>query len=424
MADPADFTTTPFGAQKSAEQSVQFAFDPSRGLTRERIQWYSNGSRFDSSHFADGEGEIDIQTGANSGDTARIQSVYAGQYVAQALAQPGIKVYIAPENVEIDADGHTSLSHGRVEIGPFTRLNGEIYTGFGIRIDTDGMWAVWYSQGEHQGNSPVHQRKWRNDKLNALGESGLRYDPSKGYVLNFPYTWYNNGKLSVAILNASQDSLIRAHSFVPPDDGEGRASLATPNLPVQFFADNGSTAESLTAAIGGMQFSLYGAQDSGEKRDSFMAEKGVSVDTAAGDPVDPISTPGTPIYAVRREPEAETLEITLDNIDVEPDGDIFLYVWDEWDTSSLTGANFREPFSNFLTETRARVDTAATAYDNSNGVLRKVIPAKSGGGSNTSATDAAVDDPIPLDATRIVTAVGQTSSTISLDYVAKNIEGF
>jgi uncharacterized protein YgbK (DUF1537 family) len=80
---------TPFDALKTATQNVQFAIDPSKGLTKSRYGWFSNGSRFDSTFVGEIPGAIEIETGTSGTDQARVRSAFAGQYVSQALAQPG-----------------------------------------------------------------------------------------------------------------------------------------------------------------------------------------------------------------------------------------------------------------------------------------------------------------------------------------------
>lgn len=416
--------STPFGALRTAEQNVQFSIDPSKGLTRERYHWYSNGTRFDNSHFSNGAGEIDVQTSATGTDTARLSSAFAGQYVAQALAKPGIKLFVDPSNVEIDENGYISLSHGEVHVGPFFTLNDDVNTGYGLKIDETGAYAVWISGGVHQGNSPVPQNEWNSDKLNGDGDSGITYDPSDGYILNFPYTWYNNGKLGLALLDSSEDELVPFHSFSPPDVGVGRASLRTPNLPVQLLLDNAGTAQQLTAAVGGMQFSLYGAESSSESRDTYFAENNVTIGTQANVPLNPMTQPGDPIISLKRDPEYDSVELRQASIDIKPDADIYLYVWDTWDQADLTGASFERPFSNFDTETRSLVDVSASSFDQTNAVFQKIIPVESGGGSKIELSNLDVEERLPLGAIRVVTAVGQSSSNISASYVAKNIEGF
>jgi hypothetical protein len=71
---------TPFDAMKTAEQNVQFAIDPSHGLTKSRYAWYSNENRFDSTFVSEDIGAIGLQTGSSGSDTARIRSAFSGQY--------------------------------------------------------------------------------------------------------------------------------------------------------------------------------------------------------------------------------------------------------------------------------------------------------------------------------------------------------
>lgn len=65
---------TPFGARKSANQTVQWSIDPSKGLSKIRQIWYSNGTLHDNSLFSEDPGEITISTTATTSDVARLHS--------------------------------------------------------------------------------------------------------------------------------------------------------------------------------------------------------------------------------------------------------------------------------------------------------------------------------------------------------------
>lgn len=416
--------TTPFNVAKTAPQEVQFGIDPSRGLTRKRYYWKSNGTLFDGTNVSNGEGEIEFSTGASGTDSARIRSAFAGQYVSQGLAQPGIKFYVNEAHVTENPAGLPALTHGNIKVGPYTYRNGEVKDGFGLELTPDGMYAFWKYAGSHKGDSPVPQGEWDTDDMDAQGVSGIRLSPVDGYVFNFPYTWYNAGRLALGVMNPSAGEVQFFHTFNPPRDSPGSPSTATPNLPINLRVDNNGTAESLSGAIGGMQYTLYGAESGKEVRESFTGELDVSFGSTVTTPLSPTANPGDPLYAVKRQPAYDTVELKLSNTDIEPSVDAYLYIWDEWNpAAALTDENFVEPFGNFSSETRSLVDTSATAFDASNAVLKNVVPLQGGTGSKEKLTSAGVDSKIPLDATRVVTIIGK-SNTGSVDFIQTHKEGF
>jgi len=418
--------STPFDALKSAEQYVQFAIDPSKGLTRERYRWWSDGTLFDSTNATNGAGEINLETASASGSTAVLSSAFTGQYISQALAKPGLKLFVDPSNLTENADGLPALKHGVVEVGPFWMdASQNVETGFGYGIDQTGQYMFWKNQGSHKGDSPVYQDKWKTDQLDDNGEADVFLTPEDGRVFNFPYTWYNAGRLGLSVLDNKSDTLAEAHAFDPPNDDPGRASLKTPNLPVSVRVDNDGTASQLSAAVGGMQYTLYGDRGLEQTRSSYMASSGVSVGTQVNSPIDPIAEPGDPIYAVQRDSSSEDLELQVQKIDIETDNDIYIYIWDVFDAASaLTNENFVEPFTNFSGETRALVDRSATDFSNADAIFRKMKHIRSGGNKNEfSLSNVNVEQRIPRGATRVTSAVHEVS-TATVNYIVESLEGF
>ena len=425
-----DFAT-PFNALKTAEQEVQFSIDPAKGLTRERYAWYSNGTIFDSTHFSNDPGEIGIATGTNSSDIARIRSAYAGQYVSQTLAQPGHAVRIDSENVNIDSDGLVSLSHGNVKIGPYMHDGTQVTEGFFIEFDSSGTRFVRVRGGTRV--TEVEQQNWNLDTMTGQGgsdnPSGDQLDPSKMYIYNYPFTWYNSGRLAIGINKTTgipkpQQTQLW-HAFSP----DGEPNINTANLPVQVLFDNGGTGQSLSGSLGGCQYSIYGGTGVTQKRSTDLIDNSISINAARNDPIDPPAQPGDPIFAVKRESAFEDIELSINDLSVIPETeDIYFYVWFVWDDTALTGASFNDPVSRtFTDETHIKADKSATDFDATNAVNQTVI--RVSGSKNSSKTriyPEVVDTKIPLDATLVVTAVqaDPNANGTTIDAIMPIIEGF
>jgi hypothetical protein len=429
-ASTIDAQTTPFDAVKTAAQGAQFAIDPSQGLTRTRYGWYSNGALFDDALVSAAPGEITLATTATGSDAARIRSAFAGQYVSQAVAQPGLRVAVADANVTF-TDGQAALSHGAIYCGAFwwDEAAAQVDTGIGLRLDTSGLAAIWKSDGTHYGASPVAQSDWSTDRLDGgrdRNPSGIRLDPSDGWIYNFPFTWYNAGRLAVSVVDPATDELHIAHEFVPREAEPGAPSLSTANLPVQVVVRNDGTADPLEARLGGMQYSLYGGQGALEQRDTYAAADAVAVTTDTPSPPDPIATPGDPLYAVRREPGAADVELSLREFAATPDGgDVTITLWDEFDpATALTDEAFEPTFRANSTETKTEFDRSATAYSPATAAFRGLRPVDSGAVNEDVVTQLDIEERIPIGAARVVAATDDDSTGPTVDYVATTVEGY
>lgn len=420
--------TTPFGGRKGAEQQVLFGIDPSKGLSKTRYIWRSNGTIHDSSLFTEDPGEITVSTTATGTDTARIQSAFAGQYVSQTLAEPGMGLVVDSGNVSYDADNLVSLSHGRVEYGPFWYGASSIDTGIALAIDGSGAEAVIRSGGSHQGDSPVPQEDWNVDPMDGTGPSGRVYRPDDGWIVNWPYSWYNQGPLYLAFLNNRTGELVLAHVF----DVDGGPSLETPNLPVQLVVDNDGTASSLTAGLGGMQFSLYGAsEEEVESRETYESRlttgSAVSVEKATTEnAIDPSAEPGVPLVSVQRQSGERDVFVKLTKMEGEVTEDLYVYFWYEWDPgTALTGATFNDVVGrNDNQETKLLTDTQATGYTPTDAVFIGRRKVSSGGFFSSNLTSVLRENKVPIEATLVTTAVhdGAAGDADPLDFTF--IEGF
>ena len=434
---PLDNYATPFQALKTASQNTQFALDASKGLTRRRYGWYSNNVLFDSAQFAnnDANGTISIDTGALSANTARIRSAISGQYISQSLAQPGVGLSIADANVSLDANNRASLSHGTIGVGAGWHngssggwnVGGTIETFIGLTMDSSGVNATLVANGSHLGDSPVPQSEWNLDPMDGTGPSGRVLRPQNGYIYNMPYTWYAFGALYVGIVHPKEDAPILFHKFAL--DG---ASFDRPNLPPLIVADDGGTAASLSAEVGGMQYALYGAQlseEGGEERATEVTRTNYSVGTASVDSnnaVDPVAEPGTPVVSVRRVAGVRDLSVRLDGVLTQTDAPIWLFSWDEYEPeTALTGASFRNPNESLTpsSETKVEIDTAATDYTPGIAVARGVDYVYTDKNQN-SLQALVTDDRVPIDATRVITAVHDgTAATVDPAQV-RIVEGY
>jgi len=418
---------TPFLANKTAEQSIDFDIDPSKGLTKKRYKWYSNNTLFDNTHFIDIAGGIEVSTSSTGTDTARIQSNKAGQYRSQTLSVPGVGfTFNSSNNLTVAGDGTVSLDNGLVAIGAgwHAGTNGgwnvstnDVITFLGFKIDTSGVQAVLVSNGTHQADSPVSQEDWNIDTLDGSGSnrknpSGLQFDPEKGYIWNGPYTWYNQGALVIGFVDKSLNKFIPVHRF----EVDKEPSLDRPNLPTQLILDNDGDATSLTVDLGGMQYSRYGSGTEASTRttptsrftdSNFVADSKVTNNNS----LDARAEPGVPLVSVQSEQSIDDTVLTVPKFSTNVNNDIYVLQWDEFNPgSALTGANFRDPHSNLDAETKILVDTEASDYTPSSDAVFRGYDRIEGGNNDDVLGSATTDDTVPIGATRVITAVHDGSA--------------
>lgn len=434
---PLEDYSTPFQAVKTAAQETQFALDPSKDLTRRRYAWHSNNALFDATYLSnnDANGTITLDTGGSSANTARIRSAIAGQYVSQTLAQPGIGLDIAPSNVSIDSDNLASLSHGTVALGAGWHdgssggwgVGGPVQTFIGLKMDSGGVEAHLISNGSHIGDSPVPQSEWNLDPMDGTGPSGEVLRPQDGYIYNMPYTWYAFGALFVGIIHPETDQPIFFHRFTVDN-----ASFDRPNLPTLLVVDDNGVASSLRTELGGMQYALYGAQlsgEGGEERATEASRTDYSVGTQAvtnNNSIDPVAEPGTPVVAIQRQGGVRDLSLRIDGIQANTDAPIYLFSWDEYDpATALSGANFRDPNETVTpsSESKIKLDTAATDYTLTTAVSRGVDYLNTQKNQESFQT-LPTDDRIPIDATRVITAVHDGASATVDPAQVRVVEGY
>lgn len=429
--------STPFNAIKTAEQHIQFGIDPTQGLSRRRYGWYSNNTLFDTSLFSenDNTGLIDIDTTASATDTARIRSALVGRYISQTLAQPGVGLTIGNTNVSLDADNQTSLSHGTIAVGAgwHSGTTGgwgvgtdQVHEFLGFVFDETGAYSVLISNGQHLGDSPVPQEDWNIDSMTDDDHAGAVFDPSNGYVYNFPYSWYAFNGLRTGFVDPWTNNLRTAHHFSV--DGP---SLSHPSLTPMVIVDNDGTADPLSCSLGGLEFGLYGAdalEGVGEIRATEVSRIGQSVGTAVvttDNAVDPPTEPGVPLVAFRRnDPNAvRDLSLAVSELVATPDSEIYVYSWDEYDSSALDGTwrDPHEPISS--SETQIQVNSSATAYTPGTAVARGWDRVPTEKQNDPSLTPLASDDRVPIDATRVYTAV-HNGSPATVDFRVRVVEGY
>lgn len=415
---------TPFGALKSANQYVEFALDPSKGLTRKRYMWRSEGAIFDDTHFENTSvpGAINIEISSGS-DDALLRSAFMGRYQSQSLAIPGQGVVIP--NVE-RSDGLVSLPNGLVAVGAGIHRDGQsgwhvasdsVSEFLGLVFDSDGANAVLISDGEHKAGSPVSQENWNIQTLKG------NFTAEKGYIYNQPYT----GALFVGLVDPAINRFVPLHKF----EVDGEPSLSNPNLCPMVIVDGNSESGSVRADVGGLQYSRYGSGNPiGANRVTPVQREtsGGFISSGAtfnNNAIDARAEPGTPLVSFRRRDGNEGVPLRQEELNVSTGKEITVFFWDEYDPStSLTGQNFRRPHSaNDDKETKVDVDTEATDYSLTTAVHRRTIrfPA---GNEKKSLVRESVESRVPLDATRVVTGVYHDSSTDVTPLAFEIKEGF
>jgi hypothetical protein len=398
---------TPYRAQKTAAQTVQFSLDPDYPVSKKRWYYSSNGTEFDAANITGGTGEIELSTTATGTDKVRLRTAISGEYVSHALAEPGQAVRIPASHLSFDSEGAVQLSHGRMLWGAFTYddVNDVVENGLGLVLDDTGLSAFLRKDSSHVGNSPVAQADWNLDP--ALAGAG-QLDPSEGHTYNEPYTWYNANPLTVGFVDSRFNRFRPVHQFRPGTS----PTMGTPNLPVQFVVDNQGTASALELYVGGVQYSTFGetrearnvrrTQTGRQTANSYVASAAVTNNNT----VDPYAEPGVPLVSVRRRGRA-TMPLQTDSFEIRPTQDVYVFIWDEYDAgTALTGANWRHPHGdNTGDESQIEVDTEATGYSPVTAVLRETVPLQGSDTADVAVADDRTGNAIPDHAARVVSVV-------------------
>lgn len=373
--------STPYGATKTAELDVQFAIDPTYGLSKKRYGWFSNESLFDDSFFTEVDGKIQMETTATAGDIARIRSAFPGQYTAHTLSEPGVGMRIPEEHLEYDENGYVSLTHGEIsaEIAQWDAGTESSHTAHGISYEEDGAYHQVRANGQNIHFTP--QEEWNLDKMDGSGPSETVLRPDRGYVYIFAYTWYGEGAYILALQDSRTNELFPVHIY-PAVDDDLPAVVDSPNMPISVAVENKDTADPLHCFVGGMQYATQGGtsdevnRQTQETRQTSNSYIDTSAVTDASDSIDPFAEPGRPLVSLRRDESnlraKEGLKVTTSNVFIDCDSDVWVFVFDEYDTANaLTGANFGQPSSvNDPQESKLVTDTEATDYTPTEAVLR------------------------------------------------------
>lgn len=403
-----DFAT-PFAAYKSANQHVQYAIDPSYGLTQKRYRWFSNGSVFDSTLISEVESGLRLATRAQSGDEVRIHSAYVGQYISQSLAQPGIGFVVDETNVTTNVDGRSRLSHGEVYVGAFwwDVGNSQVDTGLGWKLDADGWTFFVKSLGDHLGDSPVPQKDWIRP-YDGDGPTARLIRPDDGLLANFPYTWYNQGQLGAEVLDPIENVMKETERIRITK----RPSIDTGNLPTQVVVRNAGSAQALGLELGGMQFTTYGADLlAGERRRTPVGRHTGSagyittnVSLTNNEP-DPVSEPGHAILAYQRQAGGRVPVIGGD-MSVDASNPAYIYQWDEYEPGPALDGTFRDPNAGEPSkESKLKVNTDCTSYTPTTYTFRGWTKVAGGKTKDVGVTGTTISDRVPIGATRVITAV-------------------
>lgn len=422
--------SSPFNNLLTAEMQVQFSMDPSFGLTKKQYAWYSNDAIFDKTFFTESGPTIDIETSATGTDTARLRSAYPGQYTSHSLAVPGMGMIIPDQHIERDENNHSSLTHGEIsaEIVEWDESTNSGVNALGISFESDGIYLQI-----RRGDSNivfVPQKDWNIDPMDGTGPSGRVLKPENGYVYNFPFTWYNQGALFLAIYDAAVGRYFPVHHA----NIDGEPSLGTPNMPVQVTVENQGTADPLGCRVGGMQYTTYGTTDVRTKRineETRYTSGGTITSTVLTDQnaIDPFAESGYPLVSFRRDEtdlqSRNSLSVRLQDIIANVDQDVWLFVFDEYNPdSALTGQNFTPLVStNGTRESRLVSDTSATAYTPSADATLRGMSYVSTGQKEVTSSGGDVASRLPLEATTVVSmALAQGSNATDAQPILINIE--
>lgn len=409
------YPETPYGATKTAELNVQFAVDPSYGLTRERYAWFSDGTFFDSSNFDTSGSRIDVETNATVDSSARIRSAYPGQYVSHTIAEPGLGAELRTQDLEYDVDGHVSLTHGEIslEVSSIETSTGTGINAHGISYEEDGVYHQVRVDGSDVAKVP--QQKWNIDPLDGTGPSGFTLTPDDGYVYQFIYSWYGEGQMVLAIQDPG-NGILPVNAYTP--SGAANPPVTSPNLPVQVIVQNQGTADTLGLTVGGMQFATHGKEQEGQTTrtteegrhtsSSFISDN-IVLDEEA---VDPYSTTHAPLVAAKRKADREVekgLKFEIGDVLANVNSDVYLFIFDEFNvpTSGLDGS-FTEVTSRNSTaidESKILTNTTATTYTpTTDSVLRgfSYVPSSKNDPAIIIAGDTTAR--VPLRATSVITA--------------------
>lgn len=422
--------TTQFNTLKTADQQVVWNVDASRDFSRQRQIWYSNGTIFDMGLFTDAPNEAVI-TLAAADDEARYKSAYVGRYISHALSEPGLSFSIDGANLVFDSANEISLDHGLVQFGPFFHDGTDITDGFGIEIDTNGARFRAVAGGVDMGNTPVPQGEWN---LNRAHSPDNRLDYAIQTVYNFAYGYYNALPVSYQRVKPAdkQDNRAVSQETLHAENPTTAPVLNTPNLPMQVYASNEGTAEPLTVSVGGMQYARYGSADPNERTTTEWRETTGSTFTAAtsGTP-DPEAAPGDPIFAYQREADSFDLVMGDKEVIIDPTAALYVFFWDEWDPATALDGAFDNPTGTATDgdadkESNILVNNTCTSYTPTTYNFRGMRPVDSGKNNEFDPSSETVDDRVPQEATRVITALASDgSNSFDLNYLEYEIaEGY
>jgi len=433
---------TPYGATKTAELNVQFAIDPSFGLSEERYGWYSDGVFLDDTNITEANGRLKLETNAADGaSNVRLRSSYPGQYIAHTISEPGLGAEIDPSNIERDADNLVSLTHGEIslELGSIDTATQTGINAHGISYESD---ATYHQvRVDQQDVLKTPQKDWNIDTMDGSGDldnpSGLKLTPEDGYVYQFIYSWYGEGAMILA-LQDPDNGIIPLNSYVP-NESEGRPPLSSPNLPIQVTVLNKGTADSLSVTVGGMQYATHGKGDikttTRTTEEARVTGGGFISDqvTLTDESVDPFNSTLSPLVAARRNSELtvqKSLRFEVDNVLLDCQSDVYAFIFDEFrpGDSGLDGT-FSPPKSKGATtrESRILTNTTATTYSpTTDSVLRGFVFIPSSKNDPALIVGGDASSRIPLRSTVIIAAAlapGE-NATAATPALVKFLEGF
>jgi hypothetical protein len=221
--------------------------------------------------------EYNLNTSANTNDTAYLETVERGQYTPGYQAQIGQGVRI-PEK----PTGDSKMRWGYYTVD----ANGDPVNGYYYGVDSTGLFVGKARGGDIK---KVYQDSWNRDQLDGTGggsggpnPSELVLDLSDGHVFQIEFVYYGYGGIEMQILFDSEDTnaqavseLVTAHVFQP----EAETSIKNTNLPLrQEIVSGGTNNDALDLYTSGRQFSIIGKESTNSRRNGHYRETMAGID--------------------------------------------------------------------------------------------------------------------------------------------------
>ena len=280
-----------------------------------------------------GGGEYALTTTANGADSASLDSVERGRYVAGFSGEAGMGVRLSA----------TLTGAQTARWGYFDASDG-----FGFGQDATGPFVFVRKGGV---DDVTRQEDWNNDRLDGSGGRGnpsrMTYNPAVGNVFQIEFTYDGYGSIYFVVLMSDATGRQRkmlVHRYKRPSS----LSVNNPNLPLRASVSNNGTAAALVGLyVGGRQFAVVGEYRPNRR---VTSERRIAL---AG-----VGATVVPIISMRRKAAYVSVSVKIDGFDIHANADM---IYEVRSNGALTGASFGTPTNATATETALESDIAATA---------------------------------------------------------------